>query len=220
MRLLAIDTSADLSVGVAVDGRPPVWSHDGSRANARRAADADGRGGDGRGQSHLPTCRGSPSPSGPAPSASASASPRHRRWRSPPAPRRSASEPSPSTRRRRAAKRVRPAPVVVALAAGRGEIYAQRFAADGSADSEPQLAPPETFRALIDATAILAGSAAETLATATGVGNPIVRRDASPDIAALLALARRVPDQGTAPRPLYLRPPDAKPQPVAQVRRQ
>jgi tRNA threonylcarbamoyladenosine biosynthesis protein TsaB len=112
-----------------------------------------------------------------------------------------------------------PVPIVAAVAAGRGELYAQRFSLDGTAQGEPQLASPDAIRVLIDAATALAGSGADALA-AVGLGNPIVHRESSPDIAALLRLARQAPEQGEAPRPLYLRPPDAKPQMDAQVRRQ
>jgi tRNA threonylcarbamoyladenosine biosynthesis protein TsaB len=40
----------------------------------------------------------------------------------------------------------------------------------------------------------------------------VVHRDAAPDIAALLRLGRHAPAPSAPPRPLYLRPPDAKPQ--------
>jgi tRNA threonylcarbamoyl adenosine modification protein YeaZ len=122
---------------------------------------------------------------------------------------------------RAAANRERPrGPVVVAVAAGRGEIYAQRFAPDGAPEGEPKLAPPAALRVLVDAGTVLAGSGAAALAEATGGTNRIAHRDASPDVAALVTLAMRAPDTDLAPRPVYLRPPDAKPQADAQVRRQ
>jgi tRNA threonylcarbamoyl adenosine modification protein YeaZ len=113
-----------------------------------------------------------------------------------------------------------PTPVVVAIAAGRGELYAQRFAPDGAAEGEPQLAPPAALQHLVDPSVVLAGSGAAGLLEAAGGRNLIAHRDGSPDIAALVSLARRAPDSALAPRPLYLRPPDAKPQANAQVRRQ
>jgi tRNA threonylcarbamoyl adenosine modification protein YeaZ len=107
-------------------------------------------------------------------------------------------------------------PVVVAIAASRGEIYAQRFVADGSPDGPPQLGAPETFAGLTTALAagavVLAGSGAGSLAAATGGANRIVHRDAVPDVSALLRLALRAPETSGPPRPVYLRPPDAKPQ--------
>jgi tRNA threonylcarbamoyl adenosine modification protein YeaZ len=111
------------------------------------------------------------------------------------------------------------APVVVAIAAGRGEIYAQRFAGDGRAEGDPRLGPLEAFRPLLDEHAVLAGSAADVLAAAAGAKNRIVHRDASPDVAALVGFALAAPDAKQPPRPLYLRPPDAKPQASAAVAR-
>jgi tRNA threonylcarbamoyl adenosine modification protein YeaZ len=112
-----------------------------------------------------------------------------------------------------------PAPVVVALSAGRGEIYAQRFGPDGRPEGEPALAPPQEFARLVDGAALLAGSGADALAAVTAGRNPIVHRDSAPDPSALVALALAAPDDAVAPRPMYLRPPDAKPQVGAQVRR-
>jgi tRNA threonylcarbamoyladenosine biosynthesis protein TsaB len=111
-------------------------------------------------------------------------------------------------------------PVVVAVIAGRGEVYAQRFATDGSAEGEPRLAAPLTFASLITPATVIAGSGADALIAATGADNAVAHRDGSPDLAALLRLAERVPPQAEAPRPLYLRPPDAKPQAAAKVARQ
>jgi tRNA threonylcarbamoyl adenosine modification protein YeaZ len=119
-----------------------------------------------------------------------------------------------------AARRVAGAvPVVVAIAAARGEIYAQRFSADGSPEDAPGLAPPETFASPIAGPAVLAGSGADALVAATGAANRIVHRDAAPDLGALLRLALRAPAESAPPRPLYLRPPDAKPQGAAKVAR-
>ena len=109
--------------------------------------------------------------------------------------------------------------VVVALAAGRGEIYAQGFAANGDATSEPQLAAPERVAALVEGDAVLAGSGADTLAAVVAGDRRIVHRRSAPDIATLLRMAATAPAQSAPPRPLYLRPPDAKPQLVGQVGR-
>jgi tRNA threonylcarbamoyl adenosine modification protein YeaZ len=110
-------------------------------------------------------------------------------------------------------------PVVVAIAAGRGEIYAQRFAPDGRPASEPALGAAEIFARLTDHAAVLAGSGADALAATSGSEARIVHRRAAPDIAALVRLARVAPAQTEAPRPLYLRAPDAKPQTNARVAR-
>jgi tRNA threonylcarbamoyladenosine biosynthesis protein TsaB len=111
------------------------------------------------------------------------------------------------------------APVVVAITAGRGEIYAQRFDANGEAEGDPQLALPAALTALVDRGAVVAGSGADALLEVAGVVALVIHRDASPSIAALLDLAERVPAQGSPPRPIYLRAPDAKPQAGAKVAR-
>jgi tRNA A37 threonylcarbamoyladenosine modification protein TsaB len=72
---------------------------------------------------------------------------------------------------------------------------------------------------LIDPAVVLAGSGADALAAVTAATRRVVHRDASPDLAALLRLAEQAPPQAAAPRPLYLRPPDAKPQAAAKVAR-
>jgi tRNA threonylcarbamoyl adenosine modification protein YeaZ len=110
-------------------------------------------------------------------------------------------------------------PVVVAIAAGRGEIYAARFAASGAEDSVPELGSPETFASLLDRAAVLAGSGADALIAATGAANRVVHRSAAPDVAALIRLARAAAAPTAPPKPLYLRPPDAKPQQNAAVAR-
>jgi tRNA threonylcarbamoyladenosine biosynthesis protein TsaB len=110
-------------------------------------------------------------------------------------------------------------PVVVAIAAGRGEIYAQRFAADGAPEGDAQLGPPAAALALIDSSVVFAGSGADALLRIAGSANRVANREASPDAAALLRLAARAAPPSAAPRPIYLRPPDAKPQVNAQVAR-
>jgi tRNA threonylcarbamoyl adenosine modification protein YeaZ len=110
-------------------------------------------------------------------------------------------------------------PVVVAITAGRGEIYAQRFAGDGAAETEPKLAAPPALAALITGNVVLAGSGADALAASAGAANHVAHHHASPDVAALLRLAEANRDWPSPPRPLYLRPPDAKPQVQPQVPR-
>jgi tRNA threonylcarbamoyladenosine biosynthesis protein TsaB len=87
-------------------------------------------------------------------------------------------------------------PLLAVLDARRGEVYAQRFAADGSAEGPPELLP------------------AGTVAEASGVEVADRAPDAR-DLAAL-ALARLAdgaarPGPGAGLRPLYVRQPDARP---------
>ncbi|WP_421725463.1 tRNA (adenosine(37)-N6)-threonylcarbamoyltransferase complex dimerization subunit type 1 TsaB [Bauldia sp.] len=113
-----------------------------------------------------------------------------------------------------------PVPVVAALDARRDEIYAQAFAADGAPVTEPAVGLAARFAALIEDNAMLAGSAADVLADAAGVAaDRIAHRDAAPDIASVVRLGLAAPDPDGPPRPLYLRPPDAKPSTRAAVAR-
>ena len=112
-------------------------------------------------------------------------------------------------------------PVMVVLAAGRGDIYGQSFAADGSAEGPPEAAPAETFARRLGANTLIAGSGAAALIEILGdeALARIVHTRSAPDIAALCRLGLVAPVTGEAPRPLYLRPPDAKPQTGSRIAR-
>jgi tRNA threonylcarbamoyl adenosine modification protein YeaZ len=114
------------------------------------------------------------------------------------------------------------APVLAVLAAGRGEIYGQSFAADGTPEGPPAAAPAEDFARRIAANTLIAGSGAAALAEILGdeARARTVHERSAPDIAALCRLARAAAPTGEAPRPLYLRPPDAKPQTAGRIARQ
>jgi tRNA threonylcarbamoyl adenosine modification protein YeaZ len=130
-------------------------------------------------------------------------------------------------------------PVLAVLAAGRGELYGAVYDADGAELIAPQAATPETFAALLesnsplpprkrgstllaagtDAPLVLAGSGVDLVLAALGQGThpEVAHRNAVSDISALVRLARNAPSATASPRPLYLRPPDAKPQGAAQI---
>ena len=113
-------------------------------------------------------------------------------------------------------------PVLAVLAASRGEIYGQGFAADGSPESPPEAAPAETFARRIAANTLIAGSGAAALAKILGdeARARTVHERSAPDIASLCRLGAAAPASGEPPRPLYLRPPDAKPQLAGRIARQ
>ena len=68
---------------------------------------------------------------------------------------------------------------------------------------------------------VLAGSGARLVADALATdATAIVHEDAAADIAALVRLGLAAPAPAGSPRPLYLRPPDAKPQAAAAIARQ
>ncbi len=107
-----------------------------------------------------------------------------------------------------------PVPVLALLDARRGELYGQAFAADGRALSPPEAAAADHFVGLLRPGMVLAGSGAALLPAEA----PVAHRSGTPDIADLVALGADAP-VGGSPRPLYLRPPDAKPQAHAAVAR-
>ena len=116
--------------------------------------------------------------------------------------------------------RAGPRPVLAVLDAKRDEIYAQAFDADGAPLFEP-FAGSAVDVAARAATGdmMLAGSGAGLVAAAMAEPAPIVPVAAVPDIAALLRLGHAAPPPAGPPRPLYLRAPDAKPQPAGLARR-
>lgn len=98
-----------------------------------------------------------------------------------------------------------PAPVVAAIDAGRSEIFAQIFAPDGEALTEPAAYGHDAVRAIVARfDAILTGSGAAALAGAPRV------QDAYP-LARIARIAARLPDDAPA-APVYIRGAGAKPQ--------
>lgn len=108
-------------------------------------------------------------------------------------------------------------PLLAVTAAGRGDLYGQWFAADAIPSGPPRAALPEDFAAECDASAVLAGSGADAVAALAG--GRVVHRLHAPDLSAFVALAAATDPSGAAVKPLYLRPPDAKPQAAAAVAR-
>lgn len=118
------------------------------------------------------------------------------------------------------ARQARPGrPVIAALDAGRGEIHAAAFSADGAPLLEPAalaIGDALTLAGKSDADTVLAGSAARALAEAAGHDPAIVSEEATADIATyarLGAIKLSIPGATAArPKPVYLRAADAKPQ--------
>jgi len=110
-----------------------------------------------------------------------------------------------------------PVPVLAVLDARRGEIYAQLFRENGEPATAPAADSPASFAALVTPATMLAGSGAALVAAATAAR--IVHAESAPDIGALVRLGLAAPAPAGPPRPLYLRPPDAKPQTAAAVPR-
>ena len=113
-------------------------------------------------------------------------------------------------------------PLLVVLPARADLLYAQLFAADLSPLGPPRIASAvELAQEARSANALLAGSGADAIAALLGGDAArIVHRNSAPDIAALVRVVRAAPLPEESPKPLYLRPPDAAPQPNRAVARQ
>ncbi len=107
--------------------------------------------------------------------------------------------------------------ILVAVDAHRGEIYTQLFAAKTRAPlSDPQLLTPDYGAALLGEQPVLAvGSGARLIAEAAAAKGhhlPIDFPELLPAIDNVLSIAASRTPMTSALKPLYLRPPDAKPQ--------
>ncbi|MDD7909670.1 MULTISPECIES: tRNA (adenosine(37)-N6)-threonylcarbamoyltransferase complex dimerization subunit type 1 TsaB [Pseudovibrio] len=112
-------------------------------------------------------------------------------------------------------------PLLVALDARRDEVYCQTFTAQAEPLGEAKVSTVKDLAHDLPANALLAGSAALAVAKAAGVDSEAVRSEAayaSIEFVARLGLNAPVPQK--APMPLYLRPPDAKPQERGRILRQ
>ncbi|MGE3293409.1 MAG: tRNA (adenosine(37)-N6)-threonylcarbamoyltransferase complex dimerization subunit type 1 TsaB [Geminicoccaceae bacterium] len=101
-------------------------------------------------------------------------------------------------------------PIHAVLDAGRGEVYAQRFAADLRPTSDPAIMAAAELAGMCAPGSILVGSAAASLARAGDTVLPGTR-----DAGVLARLVNRRLAEGAAARrdglhPVYVRPPDAR----------
>ncbi|MEJ5080313.1 MULTISPECIES: tRNA (adenosine(37)-N6)-threonylcarbamoyltransferase complex dimerization subunit type 1 TsaB [unclassified Ochrobactrum] len=105
-------------------------------------------------------------------------------------------------------------PVLVLLEAHRGEIYAQSFDADSKATTGPMVLPRDEALALIQqqsSETVLAGSAANALNEVLAGTFSTARVEPTARIGTYAKLAA-LREPGEAPKPLYMRGPDVKPQ--------
>lgn len=105
-------------------------------------------------------------------------------------------------------------PVLVLLEAHRGEIYAQAFGSDGLATTGPMVLAREEALALIGQQSpdtVLAGSAATALNETLAASFAVARVEPTACIGTYAKLAASA-EPGEAPKPLYMRGPDVKPQ--------
>ncbi|PLX38065.1 MAG: tRNA (adenosine(37)-N6)-threonylcarbamoyltransferase complex dimerization subunit type 1 TsaB [Hyphomicrobiales bacterium] len=112
-------------------------------------------------------------------------------------------------------------PVAAVLDAKRGELYGQIFS------GKRALCPPvaesaAAFAERLPNEIMLIGSAAPMVAEAAGqIGHTatVLSHIGAPTAAAVARLGREMPATDVPPSPLYLRPPDAKPQEGARIAR-
>lgn len=106
--------------------------------------------------------------------------------------------------------------LAVVVDARRGEVYAQVFGPGGGLDakSPPQLLPVEDAARLGSGPIVFVGSGAAAVADAVREGREALATlpDLLPDAAALARIAASLEPSEAPLVPLYLRPPDAKPQ--------
>lgn len=101
----------------------------------------------------------------------------------------------------------------VVLDARGGEVYHQRFDGEGSPLGAPGVAEAQRLALKLTKDARLAGSGAEKVAALAGLGgNCIVTQAGWPAIEDVARLGQAAVAGGEMPAPLYLRPPDARPQ--------
>lgn len=112
-------------------------------------------------------------------------------------------------------------PFLVAMDARRGEIYAQSFDAAARPLNDPAVAPISTILGTLPRVVSgVFGTAADGCAQAAGPLRPlaVLGNASAPDPVAVARLAAAPPPNAPAV-PLYLRPPDAKPQNAAAIAR-
>lgn len=112
-------------------------------------------------------------------------------------------------------------PVTAVIDARRDEVYGQRFAADGAPLGAPMVGTATFLANLTADGAVLAGGGSDAVLAASSGGRQIlvVHRDTAPDIRTIAQIGAAAAPTDNAPRPLYLRPPDAKPSATAGVMR-
>lgn len=111
-------------------------------------------------------------------------------------------------------------PVLAVLEAREDEIYAAFYDEAGTLTGEPEVALRQDLAARVTPGMVLTGSAAPALAAASGLDGITVHGTATvPDIATVARLGAAAQATGLPPVPLYLRPPDAKPQLKGRIER-
>ncbi|ADZ72734.1 tRNA (adenosine(37)-N6)-threonylcarbamoyltransferase complex dimerization subunit type 1 TsaB [Polymorphum gilvum] len=110
-------------------------------------------------------------------------------------------------------------PLVVALEARNGEAYVQAFNAAGQPADEPAVRQIADLAASLPDGACLAGSAARDVAVSAGLSDDRVLSDCAFADIGVVARLGQAAEPGSAPVPLYLRAPDARPQVKGRIER-
>ncbi len=116
---------------------------------------------------------------------------------------------------RRETPETRHGDIVVAVDARRDAVYCQRFTQDATSLSPPRLLPVTAAVTEMAGQSVIVGSGAmrwQAEALSQGISLEIAALDAQPQAGALARLALGARAEPKPPSPLYLRPPDAKPQ--------
>lgn len=117
-------------------------------------------------------------------------------------------------------------PVLALIDARRGEVYAGLFEPVGKDEAAPRpIAPPEALT-LAEAAdlaaasdAVLVGSGAPLVAAVMPATPAVVSVARFPSIGTVARIGAAREPNGAAPKPLYVRPPDAKPQDAFRIAR-
>lgn len=113
--------------------------------------------------------------------------------------------------------------VVAVIDARHDQVYVQVFGPGGRTVVSARVAPlREALRVAAIGAPALIGTGAAMMAAAWPAGErppSLVEARPAPDIEWVARLGAAAADTGAPPKPLYLRPPDAQPQPAAKVAR-
>jgi tRNA threonylcarbamoyladenosine biosynthesis protein TsaB len=116
-----------------------------------------------------------------------------------------------------------PGTVVPVIDARHGQVYMQAFGPGGRAIIAPRLASVrDAIEAARTGAAMIVGSAADLVAAQwpSGEPPPTIVAGGAPDIGWVARLGAAAQADRASPKPLYLRPPDARPQDAARLPRQ
>jgi tRNA threonylcarbamoyladenosine biosynthesis protein TsaB len=112
-------------------------------------------------------------------------------------------------------------PIAAAIDARHDNVYFEMFGPGGRILVTPRLVPVRDAVRAASGAAVLVGSGAAVLARGwpEGAARPAFETQAAPNITAVARLGAAADAARASPKPLYLRPPDARPQDAARLPR-